>query len=91
MNVSGITPEGRLVVSDAFKFVGTHGLPLDVLLHVLKQNDLVVDWIDFVDDARADGWKYRTIRARVIAAVADVYGPAYLKEFDKVFSLVIPA
>lgn len=89
MKQSGVTVDGKIVVSDTFKFVGTHGLPLDVLLHVLKDKGLVIDWLDFIQDARRDGWKDRTIRARILAAVADVFGPAYKNEFDKQFSKII--
>lgn len=89
MNRSGITVNSELVVAGAFAFVGTHGLPLDFLLHVLKTHGMVVDWLDFIQDARRDGWKDRTIRARILAAVADVFGPVYLKDFDDTFSKII--
>lgn len=89
MKSTGMTVDDKIVVSDTFKFVGTHGLPLDVLLHVLKDKGLVIDWLDFIQDARRDGWKDRTIRARILAAVADVFGPSYRNEFDKQLSKII--
>jgi hypothetical protein len=65
----------------AFRFIGTHGLPLELVLSFLKDHGQVIAWDDFVKDALKDCWKPRTIRARIAAAVGDVYGPEYVKEW----------
>jgi len=80
MNQSGITIEGNTVFAGVFKFVGTHGLPLEVILHKFKENNHVVDWCDYILMALKDGHNPKTIKSNIIAAVGDVYGPRYCEE-----------
>lgn len=58
-----------------FKYVGTHGLPLEVVLETLKKNNMVIDWMNYATDALREGHNPRTIKARILEAVGDVYGP----------------
>lgn len=78
--VSGKTEE-KQVVSGLFTLVGTHGLPLEVILQYLKDNEMVIDWIDYITYAMKDGAKFKTVKARIIAAIGDVFGPKYLENF----------
>lgn len=71
----------NIIVYDAFRFVGTHGVPLELVLSFFKDNGLLIAWDSFVTDALKDGWKKRTIRARASAAIGDVFGEVYLKEW----------
>lgn len=70
----GVTPEGIKVVANTFKMFDAHGLPLDILLDLMKENNMIPDWKDFYDEASASGWKDKTIRNRVHTAVSAVYG-----------------
>lgn len=77
------------VVGGAFSAVGTHGLPLEVVLMFFKDNNWVVDWVDYVNGALKDGHNLSTVRSRIFSAVGDVYGPKYrdavIERFDKFF------
>lgn len=65
-----------------FSFVGTHGIPLEVVLEMMKQRGLVVSWPDYVRHAMKQGSKMRTVRAKVMVSVGEVYGPQYLRGFE---------
>lgn len=77
MKQSGETTEGRPVYAEVFPLVGTHGIPLELILHQFKDNGIVMDWPDYVAGAMKDGHKPRTIKARILSAVGDVYGPEH--------------
>ncbi len=77
MKVEGYTPEGTPVVSGVFKLVGTHGVPLELILATAKNTPLVIDWIDYIKAALADGHNFSTVKSRILAAVGDVYGAGY--------------
>lgn len=62
--VTGMTPDGRSVLSGLFPLVGTHGLPLDLLVEELDEQGYVIDMPDFVSSARVDGWKDKTLLAK---------------------------
>lgn len=83
MKQSGVTPEGHKVISGVFSLVGTHGLPLELILEDFKEKNRVVDWIDYIRSALKDGGKISNIKARIIAAVGDVYGADYRQEIEK--------
>ncbi len=86
---TGETTDGKAVVDGVFALMSTHGLPLEFILEELKHRDLVPDWVDFIVKARADGWKDRTIRARVEAAIGDVWGRRYREEFMVILDKVL--
>jgi alanyl-tRNA synthetase len=70
----GITSDGVKVVAHTFKMFDAHGLPLDIMLDLLKENNMIPDWTDFYNEASASGWQDKTIRNRVHTAVNDSYG-----------------
>lgn len=78
----GITTEDEPVMGDVFKLVGTHGIPLEVVLEMMKARGWKVSWPLYVQDAMKDGAKFRTVRARAMAAVSEVYGPHFFKGFE---------
>lgn len=71
---SGITTEGLPVLANVFSLVGTHGIPLEIILYKFQQEGIVVDWEDYIKGALKDGHNPKTIKARILAAVGDVYG-----------------
>jgi hypothetical protein len=91
MKVSAKTPEGHAVISGVGTLCFTHGVPLEIVLGFFKDNDLVVDWFDYIRTALLDGHNPRTVRARIDSSTADIYGGAYAKEVvsrtDKVLAL----
>lgn len=82
---SGITSEGNPVISGAFPLVGTHGLPLENILYFFHERGYIMDWPDYIASAMRDGAKPRTIRARVVSAIEDIYGSYHRQEFEKRF------
>jgi hypothetical protein len=74
---SGITTDDKPVFAGMFRHVGTHGTPLEVVLDFCRAHGMVVDWPAYIAGALKDGHKPRTISARILTAVGEVYGPAY--------------
>ncbi len=69
-------------MSGVFSFVGTHGIPLEVVLEMMKGRGFVVCWPDYVEQSMRQGAKMRTVRSRVMSAVGEVYGPFYVRDFQ---------
>ena len=65
----GETIDGKTVHGGMYKYCGTHGLPLGILLDTLKSWNAVIDWQDFIADMSREGAKKQTIRARILEAV----------------------
>ena len=76
----GLTPEGVQVVANTFKMFDAYGLPLDIMLDLMKDNNMIPDWIDFCNEAMISGWKNKTIIDRVKDAVETVYGTDFTEE-----------
>ncbi len=77
------TQDGTPVLAGVFALVGTHGIPLEAVLEQVKYRGLLVSWPHYVCEARKDGAKMKSIRARAFAAIGEVYGPQYLKGFQQ--------
>ena len=90
MIIVGKTEDGKTVVSDVFKFVDTYGLPLDYLLLYLDDQNMVMDWLDFMLAAYKQGWSIKTIHARCIGGVQDAFGKSeFAKETIKRIDLAL--
>lgn len=59
------------------------GLPLEDCLEILKKNNLVVDWIDFIEDAIKYKWKMERTLIKIETSVEEVYGKEYCQEVMK--------
>ena len=77
----GKTHEGLFVLSGCFHLTGTHGFPVDMLYDHLKANGYIINWWDWYQDARKDGWAHRTIVARVAPLLPSEY-EAVLNAFE---------
>lgn len=73
------------IVSDTFKYVDTHGLPLPVLMDVCLKENLLISPLQFILEATNHGWKLSTTLSRLDEAYVDVFGKEYR---DKVFSIL---
>jgi hypothetical protein len=82
LKLSGKTTEGGNVVSGVAFMTASHGVPLEIILQKLRQHNLTCDWEDYIAVCIKDGHNITTIRARILAAVGDVYGPVYRNEFS---------
>lgn len=81
MTPHGFTTASQPVLGGVAALSCTHGVPLEVTLAFFKERQLVVDWPDYVTGCLADGHRPGTIRSRILAAVGDLYGSAYLEGF----------
>lgn len=79
---SGVTVDGNPVVSNVFKLSGTLGIPLDLVLSKFKEGSIIIDWVDYIKCALKDGTNLQNIKARILAAIGDVYGPIYKNEIE---------
>lgn len=89
MKQSGITVDNIPTFKSMFKYVGTHGIPLEIVLMFMQKHNMVMDWMEYIKDALKDGHKPRTIRARIISAVGEIYGPIYRDEVTKRLDLIL--
>jgi alanyl-tRNA synthetase len=78
---SGETTDGWKVVQ-IFHVVETHGVPLEVVLDWVVDNNLVPDWAQFWEESREKKWNPRTTRTKVVNAIGEVYGPDYRKKWE---------
>lgn len=67
-HIDNIFPGARL-----FQLKATHGVPLEISLENLTRRSMVVDWTDFVKEARLSGWyDFQTLEV-IQNALADVF------------------
>ena len=69
-----ITPEGKAVMDNVYKLCETHGLPLDVILPIMAERNQVPNWINFFQQAQANGMKHSRIIAKLTGPIAEAYG-----------------
>lgn len=74
---AGTTTDGKRVVSGVYRFFETHGLPLDVVLTLLREDNAVPCWLSFHREARTAGMRHERILAKLDEAVCDAYGGAF--------------
>lgn len=75
--VVGNTAVGVPVLAGVYRFFETHGLPLDVVLSVVKERGALPCWVSFVREALAAGMRFERALAKLDEAIADAYGPAF--------------
>ena len=78
--ISGQTVDGKLTVAGVFKLFDTYGIPLDLIIETLNEHSYLVDWYQFVLDAKKAGWKTKRIRSAIEACLTDV--SCYSKDYN---------
>lgn len=73
----GCTTADTLVVSGIYRLYETHGMPLDILLGLLRTQGIIPCWISFVREAVCAGMKRDRILAKLDEALSDVYSSAF--------------
>ena len=73
----GHTGDGKTVYAGVYQFFETHGMPLDILLSMLRDRDAVPCWMSFHREALAAGMKHERILSKLDEALSDVYGPEF--------------
>ena len=79
------TNSSTKALSGVFRMTDTVGLPLEIILLECRDRGVAVAWDEFISDAKAHGWTDKTIRKKIMGAVSEAFGFAYLKEFTKRF------
>jgi hypothetical protein len=75
--IVGYTVEGSPVVSGIFRFVETHGLPLEIVLDIFRERAFMPCWMSFHREATKAGMSHERIIAKLDPALVDVYGPKF--------------
>lgn len=85
---SGVTENGKRVFRNVYRFMSTHGVPLEVILHRFKEKNCVVDWLDFWDamSLEVDPAK---VHLRMKMAIEECYGEAHMKQWNATFMQVL--
>lgn len=65
-----------------FELYDTHGLPLDSILTVCKENDLMPDWLHFLKCAWARNWNPDGTFSKLKDSIGEVYGPEFLEQWE---------
>lgn len=79
MQIVGKTEDGVLVVSEIFEMFDSKGLPLEDIILLLKENNMIIDWIDFYKDAMKKGWSLKTFYER-LEVLEDIFDKKYKDE-----------
>lgn len=77
LSQSGVTSDNKKVISGIYKIFESHGIPLDIIFSILKEKNVIPDWIDFYRSARKVGMSHDRIISKLEEAINDSYG----KEF----------
>ena len=84
LTVVGKTDDGKLVVQGVFKITTSIlGLPLEYVLLILKENNMIVDWIDFYKESVQNKWKSKTLITKIEASIIEIYDKKYCNEVMK--------
>lgn len=71
LNVIGRTVDGRLVIGNVFKYVGTLGVPLSDIIIFLSGLGFVPAMDRFISDAVSHGWNRQTAMSYVDSALRE--------------------
>lgn len=77
------------IVDGVFSIYETHGVPLDIILSRLNQDNLLCCWPSFMESSIQAGWNPRSTLAKIETACADVYGRKVADEIMFRLRLVI--
>jgi alanyl-tRNA synthetase len=87
---TGITTDNKICVSNVYRFYETEGLPLEVIFDLLKNHNMIPDWIEFVKEASAAGMTKRSILSKLEEAILDSYGKEFKDHIIKELEILIP-
>lgn len=88
IKISGITDDGKLVIQNAFIFLSTVGIPFDIVVEELYNNNFIIDWFDFCISAKNDGWNKNTLTNKIKNGI-DVFDDNYKIELMERINLIV--
>lgn len=66
-----------------FELKATHGIPLDISLDRLLNHGILIDWVEFIEQARMNGWyDYQTFEV-IEDALRDIQYPKTNEILDR--------
>lgn len=76
LDLSGLTTDNKLVLKGhgVYHYVTSKGVPLELLLQSMKENNLVLDWTEYLDVALQNGAKLNNTILNIEFAIKEVYG-----------------
>lgn len=72
-----------------FKVHETHGVPLDTIIQVLEENNMIIDWIEFFEESLKCNWNIKTTVNKIQVSLLDLYGKEYSDEVIKRLKMYI--
>ncbi len=84
----GQTVDGKAIYSGVYKFFETHGMPLDILIGMMREKNSIPCWVSFHREARAAGMKHARILSKLDEALSDVYGTEFRDHVIKMLRLL---
>lgn len=75
--IVGRTVEGKPVVAGVYRVFETLGLPLEVVLQVVHDKDMVPCWMSLYREAKAAGMQHDRILSKLDPAISDSYGVVF--------------
>src|SRR5688572_28584362 len=72
--IVGKTTDDKIVVRGVYRFFETHGLPLEIIFDLLKERNMIPDWINLVEEAELAGMKFSRILSKLEDPIADSWG-----------------
>lgn len=89
LSISGITQDGKYVISGVHKLVGTYGLPLEDVLIYFTNKNYVIDWLDYILSASKEGASNKTIKSKLLAAASEIYRGDDIINFTKIMDYML--
>lgn len=74
LKVVGKSTDGKDVIGGIFKLADSYGIPLETTLTYFRDNNKLVAWDVFIQNAQKAGWSNHKIKVTIQAAVNDVLG-----------------
>lgn len=70
IKILGKTSDNKPVIN-AFIFLSTVGLPIDIIVDEIYNNGFVIDWFDFCISAKNDGWNKNTLINKIKSGIVN--------------------
>lgn len=93
MKQVGKTKDGIKVMDGVFHMYASNGLPLSVVMMMMRDHDMVPSGVHLYDDAVKNGWSDKTIFRKFEEAYSDSYGHEFwhgVKERLMIYSQKAP-
>jgi hypothetical protein len=77
LKIVGKTTDNKLVIAGVYSIKETLGLPLDIIFERVIAQDMVVGWIDLINEAKNAGVNLEKFMTELEYAVRSEFGKEY--------------